>query len=157
MPIDYSQLAFPKVKPKAAPAKPAKGPVARDRAKRNRKAAAVAGTDRERVRQRQRGRCFAEGISPVCTGLMQDPHELIPVGAGGKRESRNRVGLCRKCHDEAQGRVGGNRLVFTWRGQRDGKPPNADEPGNVGCRWQERPARNLRAGEKKGCKGTAGV
>lgn len=143
--IDYRHLdgvlAFPKKGPAKPPTKPTKGPVARDRAKRNRKAAAVAISDREKVRRRQQGRCFAEGISPVCTGLMQDPHELIPVGAGGKRESRNRVGLCRVDHDEAQGRVGGNRLVFTWRGQRDGKPPNADEPGNVGCYWRERPAR----------------
>lgn len=77
-------------------------------------------------------------VSPVCTFFMDDPHELIPVGVGGPRESWNRVGLCRADHREAQGRVGGNRLLFDWVGKDDGLQPNADQPGNVTCRWVKR-------------------
>lgn len=145
MPIDYSLLKFSKVpakvkpapvKPaKAAPAKKPKGPVARDRAARKRKGQQVANQDRGRVFGRTGGWCFARHVSPVCQGRAVDPHELIPVGAGGPRESWNRVGLCRACHDEAQGRVGGNRLIFTWPGKADGGRPNADVAGNVTCEW----------------------
>lgn len=175
MGIDYSLLAFPKkgapkpvakpaVPAKVAPAKKPKGPVARDRAARKRKAQAVAAKDRGRVFGRTGGWCFARHVSPVCQGRAVDPHELIPVGAGGPRESWNRVPLCRACHDAGQGRVGGNLLIFDWPGKADGKPPNADEPGNVTVTWRGadhgagRPDRKAATGpEKGGCKRTAGV
>lgn len=172
MGIDYSLLAFPKkgapkpvvAKPAAVPAKKPKGPVARARATKKRKAQAVAAKDRGKVFGRTGGWCFARHVSPVCQGRAVDPHELIPVGAGGPRESWNRVPLCRRDHDEAQGRVGGNRLVFEWPGKADGKPPNADEPGNVTATWRGadhgagRPDRKAAtAAEKSGRKGTAGV
>jgi 5-methylcytosine-specific restriction endonuclease McrA len=129
MPIDYTGFTFGK-KQHDTPAK--------DRAKRNRQAQPVANTDREVVFQRQGWMCFANGISPVCVGKLQDPHELIPVSRGGKRESHNRVGLCRACHRAAQGRVGGLRLIFTWIGKAEGKKPNANQLGNVACSWREK-------------------
>lgn len=106
------------------------------RARRRRQLFADAADDREVVYLRQGYVCFAFRVSPVCTGRVQDPHELIPVGAGGPRESWNRVGTCRACHRAAQGRVGGNRLVYDWPGKADGRPPNADVPGNVTCSWR---------------------
>lgn len=114
------------------------GPEAKRRAKKRRLHMKVAAVDRTKVFRRQSGVCYARDVSPVCTGVVQDPHELIPVGRGGKRVSSNRVGVCRVCHDEAQGRVGGNRLIFEWPGQDEGQPPNADEPGNVTARWRDR-------------------
>ncbi len=90
----------------------------------------------DQVFDRQRQICFAQGISPVCTGKPDDPHELIPRGAGGRKSLTNTVGVCRPCHDAAQGRVGGNLLVFDWKGKADGRPPRADIPGNVSCRWK---------------------
>lgn len=147
MGIDYSLFKFGKVAKKAAPSvKPVKqkaAPLAKTgktpkdlRAARNRKAQTVANRDRGRVFGRTGGWCFTRHVSPICQGRAVDPHELIPVGAGGKRESWNRVPLCRACHDETQGRVGGNRLVFEWPGKADGRPPNADEPGNVQATWR---------------------
>ena len=118
------------------PGRKPKGPVARARAAKKRKGQAVANQDRGRVFGRTGGWCFTRHVSPVCQGRAVDPHELIPVGAGGKRESWNRVPLCRACHDETQGRVGGNRLVFDWPGKADGRPPNADEAGNVKAAWR---------------------
>jgi len=154
--IDYSVLAIPKVKPQgpswkkqqgSIPAarpredrpKPGgrkpKGPTAKARAKKRTATMAVAATDRQRVFERQQHTCFAVGVSKVCRRRVQDPHELVPVGAGGKRVSRNRVGLCRPCHDAAQGKVGGNVLIFDWVGKADGQPPNADQLGNVTVKW----------------------
>lgn len=134
--IDYSLLAIPKIKvlPKA---RKAPGPVSRARKKKRRQTMVVAALDRGKVFRRQAGVCYAAGVSPVCTGRVQDPHELIPVGAGGPRISSNRVGVCRACHKAAQGRVGGNLLKFDWPGQVDGQPPNADQAGNVTCRWDK--------------------
>ncbi len=91
---------------------------------------------RQTVRGEWRPRCVGWRINPGCTYDAVDPHELIPVGIGGARESWNRVAVCRSCHREAQGRVGGNRLVFDWPGKADGAKPNADEPGNVTCYWR---------------------
>lgn len=125
MGIDYSGLPFGKGSRKA------------DKGRKDRKALQEARVDKGTVYARQLGLCYALGISLVCTRLMEDPHELIPVGAGGRRTSRNRVGLCRRCHDEAQGRVGGNRLVFDWPGKAEGVRPNADQPGNVRCFWKK--------------------
>lgn len=148
MAIDWDQLAFPKTR-KAQPAAAAKvvkpkptlkrgGPVktTKRRAARNRKAQLAANVDRAVVFARQSQTCFAVAVSPVCTKRVQDPHELIPQGRGGPQESWNRVGLCRACHDAAQGRVGGNRLIFDWPGKADGAKPNADQPGHVTCRWK---------------------
>lgn len=91
-----------------------------------------AADDRDQVvLARHGGRCVGSGVNPGCTGVAIDPHELIPVGAGGKRVSENRVGVCRCCHNEAQGRVGGLRLRFHWASGR----PNADIPGNVMPWW----------------------
>lgn len=149
--IDYSKLALPKVRPQGpswrkagvqAPATPparpprrkAKG-TAKRRAKKRTRTLAVAADDRQVVFTRQHHTCFAVLVSPVCTRTVQDPHELVPVGVGGKRVSRNRVGLCRADHQEAQGRVGGNRLVFDWPGKDAGEPPNADVLGNVTVTW----------------------
>jgi 5-methylcytosine-specific restriction endonuclease McrA len=112
----------------------------KDRARRKRKAQPAANADRDTVFQRQGWVCFAVGVSPVCTGDVCDPHELIPVSRGGPRVSWNRVGLCRTCHRQAQGRVGGIRLVFTWVGKDQGQQPNADQRGNVTCSWRERTA-----------------
>lgn len=121
------------------PAKKKKpGPTARRRKAKRRLHMKVAAVDRTKVFRRQGGVCYARAVSPVCTGTVQDPHELVPVGRGGKRVSSNRVGVCRVCHDEAQGRVGGNRLIFEWPGMDEGQPPNADEPGNVTVRWRDR-------------------
>lgn len=114
------------------------GPEARRRARKRRLHMKVAAIDRTKVFKRQGGVCYARGVSPVCTFTVQDPHELVPVGRGGKRVSSNRVGVCRVCHDEAQGRVGGNRLIFEWPGHDEGQPPNADEQGNVTVRWRDR-------------------
>jgi hypothetical protein len=91
----------------------------------------VAALDRAAVFARQGGRCAGLGINPTCTGVAVDPHELVPVGAGGKRISQNRVGLCRACHRETQGRVGGLRLRFFW----GWSAPNADRVGNVLPWW----------------------
>lgn len=139
MGIDYSGFRFAKA---ARPAKPAEGlkrtstlkPISR----KQRAAFAEAAPDRERVFQRQGYVCFAVNVSKVCTGRCEDPHELIPVGRGGPRESWNRVGICRACHRAAQGRVGGLRLIFSWIGMAEGAKPNADVPGNVTCRWRDR-------------------
>lgn len=115
-----------------------KGPEARRRARKRRLHMKVAAIDRTKVFRRQGGVCYARAVSPVCTGAVQDPHELIPVGRGGKRVSTNRVGVCRACHDAAQGRVGGNLLIFEWPGMDEGQAPNADEQGNVTVRWRDR-------------------
>jgi hypothetical protein len=125
--VDYSGFAFPKT---------GKTEKQRRASKRQTLVLAPAAKDRARVFARQGGRCIALLVSPVCTGLAVDPHELIPVGRGGKRVSSNRVGICRACHDAAQGRVGGNRLIFEWTGMADGAAPNADQSGNVTCRWR---------------------
>jgi 5-methylcytosine-specific restriction endonuclease McrA len=109
--------------------------------RRNRDARTVAADDRVAVFERQKYGCFAWGISPVCTGRVRDPHELIPVSKGGKRESWNRVGLCRSCHDATDSTMGGRRLFFDWPGKAERKPPNADKRGQVTCRWQERGTR----------------
>lgn len=106
------------------------------RASRRRAMLKAAAADRELVRERQRGLCFAWGVAPGCQQWMHDPHELIPVGAGGPRISSNRVGVCRSCHREAQGRVGGNRLTFEWPCKADGRLPNADLPGFVTAVWR---------------------
>ncbi len=126
MAIDYSGFAFPKTghTPKTL------------RAKRRRTSLAAAAVDRDaRVINRHGGRCVGLGVNPTCQGKATEPHELIPVGAGGPRESWNRVPVCRACHNEAQGRVGGNRLKFSWPGIRAGGLPNADKPGNVRVWW----------------------
>lgn len=113
------------------------------RAARRRKLLAVAADDRAVVFKRDtprgewRPRCVGWRINPGCKYYATDPHELIPVGRGGKRESWNRVSVCRCCHREAQGRVGGLRLIFDWPGKADGAKPNADQPGNVTCYWRK--------------------
>lgn len=134
--IDYSVLALPKSKPKGKAA-PKRIP---QQSAKQRKKQAAANDDREVVFKRQGRICFAANISPVCQGRAVDPHELIPVGLGGPRVSWNRVGICRACHRAAQGSVGGNRLIFTWKGQAQGEKPNADVPGNVTCYWKGRTA-----------------
>jgi hypothetical protein len=129
--IDYSGLAFPK-----------DGQTPKKRKdKRNRDARAVAADDREQVFQRQRYQCIAWGISPECTGRCVHPHELIPVSRGGKRVSKNRVGICWACHAATDSTLGGRRLFFDWPGKKDGKPPDADKLGHVTCRWVERKTR----------------
>lgn len=92
--------------------------------------------------------CVGHGVNPGCQYFAVDPHELIPVGRGGPRESWNRVPVCRCCHREAQGRVGGLRLIFDWPGKADGAKPNADEPGNVTCYWRKGDDGDERNGEK---------
>jgi 5-methylcytosine-specific restriction endonuclease McrA len=133
--IDYQKLALPK---KGARTKKTRKPL-RAMRPRQRKILDAAAVDRVRVFARQNWTCFAAQVSPVCRQKLQDPHELIPVGRGGKRESWNRVGLCRPCHRAAQGRVGGIRLLFDWDGRAEGRLPNADKPGNVRCRWKDGP------------------
>lgn len=96
----------------------------------------AASADKVKVVHRQHGVCIGFGVNPHCWGVIHDAHELIGRGQGGPRESWNRVGVCRCCHREAQGRVGGNRLLFDWPGKADGAKPNADEPGNVRCHWR---------------------
>lgn len=127
MGIDYSKLAL---------AKTGETPKKR-RARRRRANLAAAGVDRDtRVMNRHGGNCVALGISPVCTKRAVDPHELIPVGRGGPRESWNRVPICRACHRAAQGAVGGIKLWFDWPGKADGGKPNADQPGNLKVTWK---------------------
>lgn len=110
------------------------------RARRRRAAMAAAAVDRDtRVMNRYGGRCIAHGISPVCQGRAVDPHELVSVGAGGKREAYNRVPICRVDHREAQGRVGGARLKFDWAGRNEGRPPMADVRGMTKVTWQPNP------------------
>lgn len=153
MAIDYNHqfMKFPKqphakTAPEPAPRKlpfrkPA-GPTAKARAKKRSKAMRAAMKDTRILRRRQtygdepKARCFFVPLAPAwCKGWMQDPHEIVPVGAGGKRVSANRVGVCRPCHDHVQGQVGGNDLAVEWRGKADGLPPNADEPGNCWPAW----------------------
>lgn len=117
----------------------------RSRARRRRAALKAAADDRDqRVMGRYGGRCIAYGISPVCEGRAVDPHELIPVGAGGKREADNRVPICRADHQECQGRVGGNRLTFDWGGRVNGAPPLATVLGSVLVGWRPNPTGPVR-------------
>lgn len=121
--IDYRGLAIPKT---------GETPKTR-RAARRRAALKAAGKDRDGiVFRRDGGRCAGWGVNPHCSGQAVDPHELIPVGIGGQRISSNRVGLCRSCHRETQGRVGGLRLRFFWAWP---GPPNADMVGSVLPWW----------------------
>lgn len=83
-------------------------------------------------------RCAAYGVSPVCTTRARDPHELVRRGAGGKISLDNSVPVCRECHHEADGKIGGNRLVFDWKGKADGLAPKASESGNVWPVWRAR-------------------
>lgn len=80
-------------------------------------------------------RCVGYGVSPVCTKRACDPHELIGRGVGGIVSWDNTVPICRACHHEADGKVGGNRLVFGWLGMDDGKAPRAWEAGNTWVQW----------------------
>jgi hypothetical protein len=121
-------LAFPK--PGDTPS--------RARKKRKGQAQREAAKDKARVFARSYGACVGVHVSPVCQRVAVHPHEIVPVGAGGRRISRNRVGICAACHREVQGRVGGNRLIIRWPGDTDGVPVNADL-GNVWCEWRERP------------------
>jgi len=109
----------------------------KSRARRRRGILDAAAVDKARVMRRHGGRCVAWGISRVCQQWAVDPHELIPVGVGGPRESWNRVPICRACHRAAQGTVGGTRLKFWWPGKEDGTMPAADTPGHVRCYWAE--------------------
>jgi 5-methylcytosine-specific restriction endonuclease McrA len=91
---------------------------------------------RDHVFRWQRHVCFAQGVSPVCIGRCEDPHEIVPRGAGGVKSLANTVGVCRPCHNAAQGRVGGNRLIFDWTGRAEGQPPQANKRGQVWCWWR---------------------
>ena len=141
MAIDYSGFRFAKGQPKQ-PGKAAglKRSKLKPISKKQRAKIQPAADDRQRVFEREGHVCFAVNVSKVCTGKCEDPHELIPVGRGGPRESWNRVGICRACHRAAQGTVGGARLIFSWPGMAEGAKPNANKPGNVTCRWRERAA-----------------
>lgn len=139
----YSRCAFPKQRKKPAVDSQAKQrratrkkvEAADDRARR-----AVHRTLVQRIflQPHWHGRCSAEGVSPVCTGRARDPHELIPRGAGGEVSLENTVPICRECHHEANGKVGGNRLTYEWPGRADGVKPRADIPGNVRAVWKSR-------------------
>lgn len=128
MPMDYSQLAIPKTGDTQK----------KSRARRRRQTLKAAAKTRDsQVMNRYGGRCIAEGISPVCTGRAMDPHELVGVGAGGSRvDPDNRVPTCRTDHREAQGRVGGNRLIYGWKGKDDGQKPTATVRGTVSVTWK---------------------
>jgi hypothetical protein len=129
MAIDYRGFAQPKTgdTPK------------RRRARRRRKVLAAGAVDRDtQVMNRYGGLCVAHRVSPVCQRRACDPHELIPRSQGGPLESWNREPICRACHRETQGRVGGNRLMFNWPGKAEGQRPNADQPGNVQPIWTDR-------------------
>lgn len=80
--------------------------------------------------------CWAYGISPVCQKRATDPHELVRRGAGGKVSLENSVASCRACHNQADARVGGNRLTADWDGKADGLPPKANVQGNVRAIWR---------------------
>lgn len=80
-------------------------------------------------------RCAAYGVSPVCTKRAVDPHELVRRGQGGEVSPQNSVPVCRACHHEADGKIGGNRLVFHWKGEDDGLAPRADVASNVWAVW----------------------
>lgn len=131
MAIDYTILAQPKT-----------GQTTKQRrASRRRKTLkAAAGTRDSQVMNRYGGRCIAVNISPVCQGRAMDPHELISVGAGGSRvDADNRAPVCRMDHNEAQGRVGGNRLLFSWKGKDEGQKPTATKLGTVKVSWRPDP------------------
>lgn len=89
----------------------------------------------QQVFARQKQVCIAHGISPVCTYRPEDPHELIGRGAGGRKSLTNSVGICRACHNVAQGKVGGNALLPDWPGKAEGAEPRADVLGFVTWRW----------------------
>jgi hypothetical protein len=122
MAIDWSGFGLPKT---------GQTPKKRKAARRRHELTVAAGDRDGQVMTRYGGKCVASGICPTCTGWAMDPHELIPVGAGGERASYNRVPICRTCHQEAQGRVGGIRLLFDWRGRHEGQAPTADVLGTL--------------------------
>lgn len=92
---------------------------------------------RRAIDLRQRSRCYAEDVSPVCRKVLQDPHHLLRrsqtrgMPPAYRHATRFQVGLCRPCHREADARVGGVRLRFEW----DGDEPNADKDGHVRPVW----------------------
>jgi 5-methylcytosine-specific restriction endonuclease McrA len=92
----------------------------------------------QRILQHANFICWAYGVSPVCTKWATEPHELIPRGAGGKVSLANSVATCRACHNAAQGRVGGLKLVATWGGKDEGRPPRADLRGFVRPIWRRK-------------------
>jgi hypothetical protein len=126
--IDYTVLALPK-----------SGETTKQRrAKRRRKTLKAAAATRDsQVMNRYGGRCIAEPVSPGCRGRAVDPHELVTVGAGGSRvDPDNRVPVCRWCHEQAQGRVGGIRLLFGWVGKLEGQKPMATKLGSILVTWR---------------------
>jgi hypothetical protein len=133
MPIDYTGFGFPKDAKHPAQPKTRK----QERKTDNGRAERAASADKLKVKARQHQVCFGWGVNPHCQKTIWDAHELISQAQGGPRESWNRVGLCRRCHREAQGRVGGNRLLFDWVGKQAGAKPNANLPNNVTCRWRD--------------------
>lgn len=82
--------------------------------------------------------CWAFGVSPVCTRRATDPHELVRRGAGGEVSLANSVASCRACHHEADGKVGGNRLIADWAGKADGLAPNCQDKASIRPIWLKR-------------------
>lgn len=131
----YKNCGIPKVRP-TTPIKAQKGQRPANKAKRAKtRGIRTAGRSvKGKIFDRQSDVCIAAGVSPVCTSRVEDPHELIP-GRPRRITLSGSVGVCRACHNVAQGRVGGNLLVFDWAGKSDGAKPRAHITGNVRPIW----------------------
>jgi hypothetical protein len=139
--IDWSLFAIPKVRP-VGPVKAPKGkrPAQVARRAKQRKTLKARRSVKDHVFERDGkrfGGCVCRHVSPICTVTIDDRHEIIPVGKGGKVTIRNAVGVCRADHDAAHGEPGaGRRIEFTW----DGPEPDA-EAGNYRVHWRPEGAR----------------
>lgn len=141
MAIDWDLFAIPKVR-RIVPVKAPKGKrpaqVARRAKKRAKRAVRRSVKDHVFDRELKRfGGCICRNVSPICTVTIEDRHEVVPIGAGGKVTIQNAVGVCRADHDAAHGEPGvGRRIEFTW----EGPEPDA-EAWNLMVHWRPDGAR----------------